>query len=464
MLFWESKPVAFCSEIEVWTLALTSTSVARNEERINRFHWKIELFGGLYQLLASLDLGILSFALAQLVGIWGLTPFQIGVIAVVAAAGTLVGGVLFGHTADSIGRRSTLQLSLLVTAIGTALGAVSWDYISLSVFQFIAGVGIGGVAPIVGAFVGEFAPAKHRGRLSSMLELFWISGLLLAALGSLFILPGFGWRIAFVFGALPLIWVVVQKRFVPESPRYLISRGRHDEARQFLSRVKENYGLSYDHLMVNEAVHERKGILASLGELWSGPLMRRTATTWLLWFVLVYSYYGIFVWLPTLLATNGLGIMKSIEYMLVFTSVQLPAIAVTAFLVDMIGRKGVLVPALFLCGVSSYMFGKAGSPTDVLIWGSIVSLTNIVGWGVMLGYTAELFPTRVRGTGVGAASAFGRLGQVFVPGVMALLIGSWTSGYQMVFMMFAAILIVGGVGIAILGEETKGRSLEDISG
>ena len=109
------------------------------------------------------------------------------------------------------------------------------------------------------------------------------------------------------------------------------------------------------------------------------------------------------------------------------------------------------------------MFGSADSYLETLILGAIVAGSNIIGWSVMLGYTAELFPTRLRGTGSGWASAFGRVGGILVPGAIALLLGSWGEGYQVVFIMFAIILGAGALLVALLGEETKGRSLEDIS-
>lgn len=436
-------------------------SVAR-EDPITRFHWKIETVGGLSLLMLAIDFGIVSFALAQLIEVWGLTPSHLSIIAVATAVGMFLGGLFLGSAADRIGRRSTLALSLLIMSVGTALGAISWDYISLSVFQFIAGFGMGGTTPAASTLIGEFAPAKHRGRLSTLLELFWTSGSMLAALGSLFILPSFGWRLIFAFGAIPLIWAFMQMRFTPESPRYLIARGKHEEARRFLEKIKDSSGVSYDHLST-QPVHRSKGALANFAELWSKALVRRTVCVWVLWFVLVYSYNGIFVWLPSLLSTGGLEMMRTIQYMLVFTGAQFPAIIVAAFLVDVIGRKWVLVPALFVCGVAAYMFGKASSPGEFLFWGAIVSLTNSTGYGIMLGYTVELFPTRLRGTGAGSASAFGRVAGILVPGVMALLIGSWTSGREVVFIMFSAVLLLGALAVAILGEETKGRTLEEIA-
>lgn len=438
-------------------------AAAVRDERITRFHWRIQFLGSIHLFLASVDLGILTFALAQLVGLWNLTPIHIGTIAISSAIGTFLGGIVLGNAADRIGRRTTLQLAVAAAALGTGLGALAWDYISLAAFQFIAGIGVGNVGSVAGAFIGEFAPAKYRGRLSAFLELSWITGALVAALASLLILPAFGWRLAFAFGATPFLWVLIQRRYTPESPRYLIASGKQSEAERLLNDIQQKYGLSYHHLIATSLSRTNGSLWQSLRELWSGQLARRSACTWILWFVLAFSYYGIFVWLPTLLASSGYGVMRSIQFMLIFTAVQIPTILAVAFLVDIIGRKRVLVPALFVCSIASYLFGKATSVNEMLLWGSIVSLSNITGWGIMLGYTAELFPTRVRGTGAGAASAFGRIGAIIVPAAITLLLGSWSQGYEMVFAMFAAILFFGAINVAILGEETKGLTLEEIA-
>ncbi|MBI2953757.1 MAG: MFS transporter [Chloroflexi bacterium] len=432
------------------------------EETITRFHWKMELVGGLSMLFVSLDIGLLSFALPQVVGVWGLSPIHVAVIITATSVATLLGSGTAGNAADRIGRRSALQLCLLVTALGTALGVVSWDYISLAAFQFIAGLGSGAIVPISSAFVGEFAPAKHRGRLTSLLELFWIAGALIAAFGSLLILPQLGWRFVFLFGAVPAIWVVLQFRFMPESPRYLVVQGKHDQARRFVAQVKESYGLSYDHLL-SQASHANNGALASLSELWSGSLIKRTACAWLIWFVLLYTYYGVFIWWPTLLTAGGVTVMRTIQYMLVFLGVQIPAVLMAAFLVDVIGRKRLLVAAFSVFGVASYIFGNASSPSDILLWGSVLSFASVTAWAISIGYTAEMFPTRVRGTGIGSASAFGRLGTIVVPGAIVLLVNSWSTGYGLVFAMFSGLLFAGALGVGLLGEETKGRTLEEIA-
>ena len=323
-------------------------------------------------------------------------------------------------------------------------------------------MGVGGTGPAVGVLIGEFAPARYRGRLSAISELFWVSGWLVAALGAYFIIPLWGWRAAFVFGGLPLLYAAVQNRLVPESPRFLLVRGRTAEVHRLLETLRVRHGVHL-HLGQTQAANPHRSLLSGLAELWRGPLARRTACTWALWFALVYSYSGIFIWIPTLLATSGFSAIRTTEFLFVFTLVQFPAVVLAVFFIDWLGRKWLLVPALLVCGVASYLFGSADSYLETLILGAIVAGSNIIGWSVMLGYTAELFPTRLRGTGSGWASAFGRVGGILVPGAIALLLGSWGEGYQVVFIMFAIILGAGALLVALLGEETKGRSLEDIS-
>lgn len=432
------------------------------EGGLRRFHWRIQFFSSLHMLLASVDLGLLSSVLTQVVPQWGLTPWDVGIIGIVGAIGTGLGAIVAGNAVDRFGRRGVLRLCLLTTGLGTVLSAASWDYLSLAAFQFILGLGGGGIAPAVAILVGEFTPARYRGRLNALSELYWVVGWLIAIGAAYIIIPGWGWRAAFAFGGISLIYVAIQSKLFPESPRFLLSKGRQREANSLLETLRARHGIVLD-LSGATAARRGQSVWTDLRELWSGPLARRTACTWLLWFVLVFTYFGIFMWTPTLLSTTGYGAIRSFEFAFAYTLVQIPAVILAVFLVDWVGRKWPLVASLALCGVSSILFGRATEYSDLLVWGSLASVGNIIGWAIMLGYTAELFPTRLRGTGSGSASAFGRLGALTVPGAMALLLGSWTSGHQAVFFMFAAILLAGAFALAVLGEETKGRTLEEIS-
>jgi putative MFS transporter len=182
---------------------------------------------------------------------------------------------------------------------------------------------------------------------------------------------------------------------------------------------------------------------------------------WILWFAMVYSYYGIFTWLPSLLVAGGHEVIQSFRYVLIITLAQIPGYFTAAYLVDRIGRKATLVPFLIGCAVAAYLFGRATSGAEIIFYGCLISFFNLGAWGVVYTYTPELYPTRMRGTGAGSAAAFGRIGGIVAPIIVGKIIAA-NLGQQAVFIQFAAVVVIGAIAVALLGEETKGKSLEEI--
>jgi putative MFS transporter len=387
------------------------------------------------------------------------------------------GGALAGTLADRYGRKGVFQATLLVFSLATGLCAFAWSFGSLLVLRFLVGFGLGGELPVAAALVSEFAPARHRGRLVVLLESFWAVGWAAAAiladvLATRAAARGapFPWRAAFAAGALPALYVFILRRSLPESPRHLIAHGRLAEAEAVLRRVEAASGVAPGPALATEAAAVPRGAgepgraPARLGDLFGAGLERRTAMLWILWFAMAYSYYGIFIWLPTLLVKQGYAEAQSFHFTLLITLAQIPGYFAAAFLVERIGRKSTLVPFMVLCAGASYLFGRAGSPGALVAWGCLVSFFNLGAWGVTYGYTPELYPTRLRGTGSGAAAAFGRIGGILAPLAVARMIGPAGGGFHAVFLMFAVVMVGGAIGVLLLGEETRGRTLEEISG
>jgi MFS transporter, putative metabolite:H+ symporter len=148
---------------------------------------------------------------------------------------------------------------------------------------------------------------------------------------------------------------------------------------------------------------------------------------------------------------------------LIITLAQIPGYFSAAFLVDKLGRKWTLSAYLFMTAVGAFFFRNAGVDMDILFWGSFISFFNLGAWGVVYTYTPEQYPTRVRGTGAGWAAAFGRSAGVLAPLVVGQMLGPLGLTQEPVFIMFAAVLVVGAINVLLLGEETKGRTLEEIS-
>ena len=183
---------------------------------------------------------------------------------------------------------------------------------------------------------------------------------------------------------------------------------------------------------------------------------------WLVWFGIVFSYYGIFTWLPKLLVEQGNTVVKTFEYVLVMIVAQLPGYIAAAALVERIGRKATLAGFLAACAACAWFFGQSTTAAEVMIWGSLMSFFNLGAWGVLYTYTPELYPLRFRAFASGWAGAIGRIGGILAPMVVAAMVGN-SGGFGNIFMMFALVMLLIVAVILVLGEETKGRTLEDIS-
>lgn len=434
------------------------------------FHYRLLLLCGLGWLFDSMDGGLMSFVLARLKTEWRLTPDQIASLSSAGLFGMFLGGAVAGSFADRFGRKAVFQSTLIIFSIATGLCALAQGFGSLLLLRFLVGFGLGGELPVAAALVSEFAPARHRGRLVVLLESFWAFGWAAAAIIAELLARhaeasgrGFPWRTAFLIGALPALYVFVLRRSLPESPRYLAARGHLAEAESTLRSIEAQSGIAPGAPLVEDGA-AGSGRRARLRDLFGPGVARRTAMLWILWFAMAYSYYGIFTWLPTLLAGRGFPLVQSFQFTLIITLAQIPGYFTAAFLVERIGRKATLVPFMLLCALSSWAFGGARTPNELVLWGSLVSFFNLGAWGVTYGYTPELYPTRLRGTGTGSAAAFGRIGGVLAPLVVGRLMGTWGGGFAAVFVMFAAVLVAGSIGVLALGEETRGRTLEEISG
>jgi len=426
---------------------------------LRAFHWRIVVASGLGWMFDAFDSGLVSFVLPVLVKEWGLTPAQVGQVASIGLLGMFAGAVLVGSLADRFGRRALFQATLAVFSVATGLCGLAWNLASLLALRFLVGFGLGGELPVASTLVTEFSPRAHRGKLVVVLESFWAFGWALAALVAFWLIPRIGWRAAFFIGAVPVLYILYLRRAVPESPRYLQAAGRHQEAVAVVRRVERECGVEPASLQPGDSA---PAPAAGFRDLWKPRLARRSAMLWALWFAMVYSYYGIFTWLPTLLVAQGHSITKSFGYTLWITAAQIPGYFSAALLVDRWGRKPTLTTYMLGCALSALAFGRASSPGEILTWGCLLSFFNLGAWGVVYTYTPENYPTSVRGTGAGWAVGFGRVGGILAPLVVPWLLGTWSGSQAIVFTHFAVVIALGVIAVVWLGEETKGRSLETI--
>ncbi|WP_407411877.1 MFS transporter [Acinetobacter sp.] len=427
---------------------------------IGKFHYTLLWVIGLGWMFDAMDTGLISFILAKMAEDWSMTPTEKGWVVSIGFVGMAIGAVCSGALADRIGRKTVFATTLVIYSLATAACAFAPNLTWLLVFRFIVGLGLGGQLPVAVTLVSEYIPAHVRGRFIVLLESFWGLGWLCAALVSYFVIPKFGWHMAFLIGGIPALYAIVIWKMVPESIPYLIHRGRIKEAHELVQSIERKCGVAViEQIEVKQSTQQSKG---SFSQLWSGIFARRTLMLWLIWFGIVYSYYGIFTWLPSLLVQQGYSIVQSFEYVLFMILAQLPGYIVAAWLVELWGRKATLAIFIGMCAVSAYFFGQADSVALIMLWGCLLSFFNLGAWGVLYTYTPEQYPTHIRAFGSGWAAAIGRIGGIAAPlAVTHLMVKD--DGFSYVFMMFTAVLVAVAVVILVLGEETKGRTLESIS-
>lgn len=429
---------------------------------LNHFHWKLLVTSGLGWMFDAMDVILIAFLIVPIRNEFGLEPTdaRVAFIASAGFVGMFLGAAVSGRLADRYGRRTVFQATLVLFSLGSLLSALAPTFETLLAARVVAGLGLGGELPVVATLVSELSPRRSRGRMIVLLESFWAYGTVLAGLVAVFVLPQWGWRGAFLAGALPALYVAYLRRALPESPRYLASIGRATEADAIVRRVEREGGgalITVSRVQAPPPPARR----ATLGDLFSPALVRRTAMLWTLWAGIVFTYYGIFLYLPSLLAARGLSVVRSNEFFFLSTVAQIPGYFSAAWLVERIGRKPTLIAYLLGTAVSALLFGNAGTGTDAFVWASLLSFFNLGAWGVVYTYSPELYPTAIRASGAGLAAAVGRVAGIAAPFVTPLLVGPL--GQSGVFLLFTALVVLTALAVLVLAEETRGRSLEEIS-
>ncbi|MBS4219582.1 MFS transporter [Bacillus sp. FJAT-49711] len=375
-----------------------------------------------------MDVGILSFVIAALAIEWNLTPSQMGWIGSINSIGMVVGALVFGMMADKIGRKNVFMLTLVLFSVGSGLSALTTTLAAFMILRFVVGAGLGGELPVASTLVSESVEAKERGRIVVLLESFWAVGWLVAALISYFVIPEYGWRVALIITAFPAFYAIYLRLKLPDSP-------------QFSAKKKMT-----------------QSVFQNIREVWSKKYVKATVMLWIVWFMVVFSYYGMFLWLPSVMVMKGFSLIKSFEYVLIMTLAQLPGYFTAAWIIEKVGRKFVLSTYLLGTAISALIFGNADTTAILLISGIFLSFFNLGAWGALYAYTPEQYPAIIRGTGAGMAAAAGRVGGVLGP----LLVGSLVAAkfdIGIVFGIFCIAIIIGVLAVVFLGKETKQTEL-----
>ena len=443
----------------------SASTLPTRAERLNRLpfgreHGKLLVGSGIGWALDAMDVGLISYVMAALAATWKLENTQLSWIGSIGFVGMMIGASVGGLLADRLGRRNVFALTLLVYGLATGAAAFSTGVAMLIVLRFIVGLGLGAELPVASTLVSEYAPQRIRGRMVVWLESFWAVGWIMAALLGYFLVPrqigGWpGWRWALLVGIVPAFYALVVRQGLPESVRFLESKGRLAEAERSV-RLFEKHSNVVPEAEFEVAVSQTPLSIEPSQEkisIFSPLLRKRTIALWSVWFFVNLSYYGAFTWLPTLLFRQGHSLVRSFEYTLIITLAQLPGYAVAAWLIEKWGRRPTLATFLLGSGVAAGLFGLQSSTAGILLAGMALSFFNLGAWGALYAIGPEIYPTAMRGTGTGAAAAAGRVAAIIAPlGVPFLLAGG---GSPLVFGVFAVSFAIAAGSALLLPERSQ---------
>jgi len=429
------------------------------------WHLKMRLIVCTAWFFDAFDSIAIAYVLPPLIGLWHLTPQQIGSLIGVGFAGQLVGAIGFGWIAEHWGRRFAMLTTLLIFSIGALACAGAQSYDVLWWLRLIQGIGLGGEIPLMAAYVNEFAKAQDRGRFSISIQVLFSIGLVTVALVGVYVVPHWGWRWMFIIGAVPTLLAIPLRILLPESPRWLTSQGRYYEADRALTRIEQiaaRDGKVVPALPVDlpEVVEVRPRI----ADLFKGIYLRRTISVWLIWIGAYFVSYGITAWMPSLFRTvYHLDVQQSLTYGLINSVIGLCGAFTALYLIEAIGRRRMFIISLTGCCVALLSFAllpplSAAGTLAVATAGFFFLSPTLLSLAT---YTAEIYPTHLRALGGGVASSWQRGASVVGTTVVGWVLPSF--GINAVFVMFGLFALMGAIVAFFFAIETRAQVLERVS-
>ncbi len=458
---------------------------ALDKSPLTKSHWRIWALCAMGVFIDGFDLFIIAVAIPLIAQDLGASKWLLGLIGAAAPMGAILGAAVLGYVTDKIGRKAMYMFDLCIFIVFSALSLVAWDAYSLIAFRFLLGIGIGADYPISSAYIAEFMPAKLRGKMLAGAFSFQALGSVAGAVVGLLVLMAFPsehcWRLMLGSGIIPALLVMAMRHSAPESPRWLLSKGRTSEAREVVAAVTER-----DDLVIeSEPVASAEPVVSPDARTLLTPLfLKRTMLALLPWFLLDIALYAVGTFTPSLISAFGSfqsthhphGARAFIEKDMIATQGAIfldvflvIGFALSVFLVERVGR------------IKLQLFGFLGMTLGlgVLAWAGDLPKSDQSLVMVFVGFAifnllvntgpnattyllaSELFPTNLRATGHGLASAAGKVGAVI--GIFFLPVAIATHGLSTTMAFVAGVGFLGFVVTWILGIETAGASLEDLS-
>jgi putative MFS transporter len=408
--------------------------------------------------------GLFTPGSASLFGVSGLATFVS-----VTFAGLFVGTLIFSVAADRFGRRAVFTWSLLWYTAATCMMALQTSTAGVLLWRGIAGVGIGVELVTIDAYIAELMPAHIRGRAFAVNQVVQFAAVPFVAFVAWLFVPHApygidGWRWVVLVGSVSAVLVWFIRRSVPESPRWLVARGRVADADAVTAAIERRIQADLGRALpaVGSYVRQTTTSLhsASLSSIFKSPYLPRTLMLMVFNFAQTVGYYGFASWVPTLLIARGITTTTSLGYSFAIALAAPAGPALVARFADGIDRRWQIMWSALAIAVFGLLFARASGPALVAV-GILLTCSNNWMSVAFHTYQSELFPTAVRARAVGFVYSWSRFSAIFTSLVIGVLLNRF--GVTGVFVVIAGAMTVAGGVVALFGPRTRGLALEDIA-
>lgn len=421
---------------------------------------------GMCYLLAFYDIAVIGIALPRISDSLHLTGSDESLPITLNLIGYIVGAYGLGNVADALGRRKTLAIVMTLLAVSSVLTAVSWNTATLSVFRFLAGIGIGAQITLSATLIGEFAPASSRGRYLAR-NIVWaaVGNIVPAVLAiPLLRIPGAaGWRILFALSAcVVLLLVLFRDRVLPESPRWLAARGQLDRAERIVTAMEERNRARLGKELPDPVPvpGEELGGGFPTSALFRRPFAGRLAVVLSFWFVLYFAIYAFLAYQTTLLGDLHARLPSSVVVTAIGFAGGVAGAAVQPLFIDRIERRTGVIAGLAVFVAGFVLLAAANGPVLITIGSFLASMGLFLTLVPAYAYTAEIFPTRARAAAMGVGDGLGHAGGAVQPYIVVPLLAA--AGARPVFAMMAAVAALAIV-VMLFAVRTSRRPLTELS-
>ncbi|MFD5374928.1 MFS transporter [Streptomyces griseoincarnatus] len=440
---------------------IRTTNAANRLDRlpITKFHKRTILAVAFAYFFEFADINTFAITAPVVREQWGADVNHVAYVTSLSFVGMFVGAVVAGGLADRLGRKQTLTLTTLWFTVWSFACVFAWDVWSLGVFRVLTSAGLSAMTVVAVVYISELFPSAKRGKFQAYAIVIGICGTPVTNLIASAVVPmsDWSWRLVYLWGSLGALFLFFVRR-LEESPQWLESRGRHEEAEATLTRIEARATAEHGPLPEPQQPKPKgPSVKPGLGLLKDKKFLYPTILLSVLWITQTIGFFGYSSWAPTLLAAEGVSVEDSIFYV-ALTTVGAPLGSFLAAMVtDRFERKWCLVVFGLVIAASGLLYGLTFTPVLIVVFGFLVNLFERGYTALAYAYAPELYGTEGRSLGTSIAYGLGRLSNAVGPLMIA---GVYNGiGYQAVFMVIAGTWTLGALVLALFGPATRRRRL-----